>query len=248
MKRYKNETLIDRYITGKLEDTELWEFKTNLSNNPGFAQEVELRKELYSTISNKRKMQLLKTLRNINQEGNTKKVLISSWKFRAIAASIVVLMVVGSTLMSNYIKNNNLSNKDIYNEYFVDEGSLLLTRAAYDMDISSTKAGVILYDNKKYDEAIRLFKATPDNVMTTFYCGLSYMKINDFDNAEKQFIRLIKNKDNIFVDQAEWNLGLSYLANNKVKQAIRIFEKISSENGAYKLQATNILDEINTHS
>jgi hypothetical protein len=39
-------------------------------------------------------------------------------------------------------------------------------------------------------------------------------------------------------------LGLSYLANNKTKQADTIFTKIASGNGAYSSQAVNIIKEL----
>lgn len=246
MKRNDKTLLIDRYITGKLEDTELWEFKTNLEKDANLAREVKLRKEIYNAISNEQKMDLLKTLRNI-RTSRTKHVFninIYSRQVQAFAASIIILLAVGAGLLSNYIGNTHESNYDIYNSYFIDEGSLISNRSDVSTNNSLVETGIILYENKKYNEAISMFDSNPENVLARLYSGLAYMKLEEFNQAEKQFKYIINHHDNILIDQAEWNLGLSYLANNKIKQASNIFAKIASENGAYNKQADDIINEL----
>ncbi len=123
--------LIDSYITGKLEDTELWEFKRSIEQDQSLAREVELRRELYSLIKNDKKMALMKTVSEIsaNQQTRKFKINIYSRQLQALAASVIVLMIIGAGLLSNYMGNSNISNYDIYTEYFIYEGSLLSTRA-----------------------------------------------------------------------------------------------------------------------
>ncbi len=237
--------LIDSYITGKLEDTELWEFKRSIEQDQSLAREVELRRELYSLIKNDKKMALMKTVSEIsaNQQTRKFKINIYSRQLQALAASVIVLMIIGAGLLSNYMGNSNMSNYDIYTEYFIDEGSLLSTRSGIE-NSSSVESGVLMYSSNKYAEAISLFDENPDNLIARLYSGFSYMKLEQFDMAEKQFEYIIKNSDNIFIDQAEWNLGLSCLANNKTEQAGSIFTMISSGNGAYSSQATDIIKEL----
>ncbi len=246
MKQKDKTLLIDRYISGKLEDTELWEFKTNIEKDASLAREVKIRKEIYNTISNDKKMELLKTLNNISAKKQTRffKINIHSRQVQAFAASVIVLMIIGGGLLSNYIGYGNSSNYDIYTEYFIDEGSLLSTRSDVKTSNSLVESGVLLYSDDKYAEAISLFDSNPENVVARLYSGFSYMKLEQFDMAQKQFEYIINHNDNIFIDQAEWNLGLSYLASNKTKQAVKIFTKISSGNGAYRSQAVNVVKEL----
>ena len=246
MKQNDKTLLIDRYITGKLEDTELWEFKTKIEKDASLAREVKLRKEIYDTISNGKKMELLKTLSTISTKKQTRlfRINIHSRQVQAFAAPVIVLIIIGSGLLSNSIQNSNNSNFDMYTEYFIDEGSILSTRSNVETSNSIVESGVILYSNENYEEAISLFNSNPENVTARLYCGFSYMKIENFDEAEKQFKYIINHNDNIFIDQAEWNLGLSYLASNKTKQAVEIFTKISTEDGAYSKQAANISKEL----
>lgn len=246
MKQNDKTMLIDKYITGKLEDTELWEFKTRIEKDANLAREIKLRKEIYDAINNEKKMELMKTLSNIKvrKEKRVLSINIYSRQVQAFAASIIVLFVVGAGLLSNFAGNGIESNYDIYNSYFIDEGSLILNRSDANTSNSLVDSGIKLYDNEKYAEAVSMFDSSPENVLARLYSGLSYMKLEQFNMAEKQFKYIINHHDNIFIDQAEWNLGLSYLANDKTEQASAIFVKIASENGAYNTQANNIIKKL----
>ena len=56
MKEESKANLIERYIQGKLEDTELWEFKADMEKDADLAKEVKMRQEIYSVIKDKNKM------------------------------------------------------------------------------------------------------------------------------------------------------------------------------------------------
>ncbi len=246
MKQNDKTMLIDRYITGKLEDTELWEFKADIEKDASLAREVKLRKEIYNAISNERKMDLLKTLKaiRVRKERRILSINIYSRQVQAFAASIIVLLVVGTGLLSNYVGNSHDSNYDIYNSYFIDEGSLISNRSDVSTNNSLVESGIMLYDNKKYTEAISMFDSNPENVLARLYSGLAYMKLEQFNQAEKQFKYIIVHHDNILIDQAEWNLGLSYLADNQTEQAQEVFARIASKNGAYNKQASSLIKEL----
>ncbi len=244
MEKKDRTILIDKFVTGKLEDTELWEFKADMENDAELAKEVKLRKEIFETISNTKKIELLQTLNNINtkKKNKTFKINIYSRQIQAIAASIIVLMAIGAGLLSNQIGND--LNSNIYNEYFVDEGSLITTRSDHQSDNSIVLEGIRLYDNHEYQMALELLESNPENITARLYTGLTYMKLEMYNNAEEQFNYIINHKDNIFIDQAEWNLGLSYLANEKTEKATEIFAKVSSEDGAYSKRAGDIIKKL----
>lgn len=240
MKEYDKTILIDKYITGKLEDTELWEFKTEIENNAELAREVKIRQEIYNTITNSKKIELLNTLNNLKTEKEKRplKINLYSRQIQAIAASIIILISVGIGILTSEIGND--LNSNIYNEYSVDEGSLIATRTDNKSDNSAVLNGIKLYDNHEYEKALELLEANPDNITARLYSGLSYMKLEMYNKAADQFKYIIRHNDNIFTDQAEWNLGLSYLANDETNKAIDIFAKIASEDGAYSKRASEI--------
>jgi len=244
MKEYNRTILIDKYITGKLEDTELWEFKLDMENDAELKKEVQLRKEIYNTISNSEKIELLKTIQNINtkKERRTLKINIYSRQVQAIAASIIILISIGTGILTNQVGSD--LNSELYTEYCIDEGSLITTRSDKPVDNSAVVDGIKLYDSQEYEKALALLEANPDNVTARLYSGLAYMKLEMFNKAVDQFNYILNHNDNIFIDQAEWNLGLSYLASDKTNKASEIFAKIAAEDGAYSNRASEIIKKL----
>ena len=55
---------------------------------------------------------------------------------------------------------------------------------------------------------------------------------------------IIEDNDNLFVDQAEWYLGLCYLKLNDTEKAIIQFSKISQSNSTYKIRSEEIIKNI----
>lgn len=244
MKEYNKTILIDKYITGKLEDTELWEFKADLENDAELAKEVKMRQEIYNTISNTKKFELLNTLSNLDtkKQRKTRKINLYSRQVQAIAASLVILISLGVGILTGQLGND--LNTQIYNEYSIDEGSLIATRSDGQTDNSTVVDGIKLYDNHEYAKALELLEANPENITARLYSGLAYMKLEMFNDAADQFNYIINHNDNIFIDQAEWNLGLSYLANDKTNKASEIFAKIANEDGAYSQRASEIIKKL----
>ena len=115
MKEESKANLIERYIQGKLEDTELWEFKADMEKDADLAKEVKMRQEIYSVIKDKNKMGLFSTLNSIQTKKKKRvlKINIYSRQVQAIAASIIVFMIVGAGLLAN-IGNNYNSNYNIF--------------------------------------------------------------------------------------------------------------------------------------
>ena len=70
------------------------------------------------------------------------------------------------------------------------------------------------------------------------------MEIKQYDEANKNFKRIIDHKANAFIESAEWYLGLCYLMTNDNLKAREVFEDIASSDGYYKKEARRILKKI----
>eukprot|EP01155_Anaeramoeba_flamelloides_P043643 Anaeramoba_flamelloidesc37405_g1_i1.p1 GENE.c37405_g1_i1~~c37405_g1_i1.p1 ORF type:complete len:249 (-),score=27.86 c37405_g1_i1:600-1346(-) len=245
MKKNDKSLLIDKFVTGKLEDTELWEFKADIDKDPDLAKEVKLRKEIFDAIKDDEKVAFVKTLQNINRESQStpKKRSITRWQLQSIAAAIIVLALIGTGIFTGFFSSDK--NMNLYSAYFVDEGNLLATRTISGFTKDEVKSGIQFYEDQKYDEALSVFNEMPNNLIARLYSGFTYMKTEEFAKAEQQFNYIIDHGDNIFIDQAEWNIGLSYLAQDEIDKAKMMFTNISKRNSAYRDNATNILKEIN---
>ena len=210
--------------------------KTDLTNDARFQQEI------FETIKDERKREIRKTLNQIHYK-NTRKTRISiySWKLQAVAAATVILLISGGLIGDSIL--NKPTNQSLYTEYFNPENSLLSVRSEEAID-SKLKEGMYYYEQGKYSKAIAAFELDPNDLLGKLYTGFSLMKLEKFEQAEFPFIEIVDNKDNLFVDQAEWNLGLCYLRSGKVLKAEQLFAKISTGNTVYNKNASSILQEI----
>ena len=97
----------------------------------------------------------------------------------------------------------------------------------------------------KYKEALALFSKADHNMTVKFYSGISYLEVNELEDAEASFQAVIDNKDNLFIEQAEWYLALCYLKMNMNKDAKILFTEIANSDGFFNNKAQEILKYMN---
>ncbi|MDP4290827.1 MAG: hypothetical protein Q8908_07075, partial [Bacteroidota bacterium] len=64
------------------------------------------------------------------------------------------------------------------------------------------------------------------------------------DKAIHEFKFIIDQKNNLFVENAQWYLALCYLKNNQVEAAKDLFVQISNSSNSHNQEATQILKRI----
>jgi lipopolysaccharide biosynthesis regulator YciM len=70
------------------------------------------------------------------------------------------------------------------------------------------------------------------------------MELKQYDQAIVAFKNIIDQKDNLFIDQAEWNLGLCYVATDNTDQAKQLLTKITNSNTIYNIRAQQLLEDM----
>lgn len=208
----------------------------NLTDDTRFQQ------ELFEAIKDEKKREIRKTLNQIHHK-NTRKTRISiySWKLQAVAAAAVILLVSGG-LIGDFFTSTPIQ-QSLYSEYFTPDNSILSVRSFDAVDLK-LKEGMKYYEQGNYTEAISSFQIEPENLLGRLYTGFSLMKLEKYEKAEAFFVAIIADKDNLLVDQAEWNLGLCYLINEQETEAVELFTKISAGNTVYRKDASKILQEL----
>ena len=242
MKKDAFTSQIDDYLTNSLSGNELLEFEKMIKHDNELAKELHFQEEVFEAIRDERKREIRETLNQIHRKSTNKpRINIYSWKLQAVAAAVVVLLVSGG-LIGNFFANKPI-NETLYSQYFNPESSLLSVRSQGTFN-SKVKEGMYYYEQGKFTEAISVFHSEPNNLLGKLYTGFSFMKLEKFERAESPFIEIIDNKDNLFVDQAEWNLGLCYLKSGKTTKAQSLFARISAGNTVYNKNANKILNEL----
>ena len=133
-----------------------------------------------------------------------------------------------------------VTEEEIYSKNFI-YSNYGVTRGTSDNNITYN------IQIKDYEQAFKLLekKIIHDSTqhMYIFYYSLMAMELGKNNIAQKYFIKLINN-DNIFLDDAQWFLALSYLKTDKEK-AIEEFRKISNDKNHYKRKkAKKILKQL----
>ncbi len=239
----KNKELIEKYLSQEMNAEEMKRFESLLKQDQIFAEELKIQIEILEAIKDTGKRKLRHTLNEVHQSRTKIWMLpIFNTKIRSIAAILIVALVAGGFLVTDYL-TNGVSDKSLYSQYFNPEEALLAVRSI-DGSATPVEDGMKCYQEKSYNEAIESFLDEPDNLLGKLYSGFSLMQLERYEEAEGFFKEVIKDNDNLLIDQAEWNLGLCYMISGKTDDAKEIFMKISTGNTVYNIKALELLTKM----
>lgn len=245
MKTEGRKILIERYLSGDLSNSEQVEFERIRLNDKELDRELRFQEELMEAIRDEKKMYLRKTLNNIHKKSIktfTLPAVALSWKVQSIAATLLVVLMIGGGILLNNVFESP-TNHELYETYFNPESSLLNVRSA-SSNYTSVELGMKYFEQENYNKAIEVFQLDADNLMGKLYTAYSLMHLEEFEQAEMEFDAILLDNDNLFIDQAEWNLGLCYMVSGNAEKADELFSKIASGNTVYNKRALELLTEL----
>jgi|GEM_PF-383269 len=132
------------------------------------------------------------------------------------------VLVAGGACIFKYVR---LSSSSLYSEYYT----------SYEINTSrgnaSRDAIEKAYIAKNWSEVLALFSPGKDRSnKTDFLAGLADLELKRFDDAIAHFEQIIASNSHsggdYFEDEAEYYLAISWLAKDKVNEAMPILEKI----------------------
>ena len=108
---------------------------------------------------------------------------------------------------------------------------------------------VIKFQQKDFRTASVLFKSIlnkdESNIAVWFYYGISNIETQNYENSIKAFNTIIGQNDNLYIEHAEWYLGLCYLKNNQKDKAIDQFAVVASNpENFHQKEAKDILEKL----
>ncbi|MBK7172073.1 MAG: tetratricopeptide repeat protein [Bacteroidales bacterium] len=164
-------------------------------------------------------------------------------KFWYAAASLILLAAIGSTLFFNM--QGSSPNEQLFKEYYSTENLINVTRSG---DANIVEA-VMKFQEGDYTTAEQLFRqildAEPANYSSWFYYGISCMETGHYDLAENAFSTIITEEQNLYVEHAEWYLGLSALKSNQTDRAKEQLQKIAQNpDNIHSRDARKLLAEL----
>lgn len=230
-KSFREKVNFEKQLFLNLNDSE-W----NTSN----AYELPEVKEYEELIKDDTTKKLKQTLAKVNIEYQDKQK--KKTKFRWLyAVAAIITILIGTYMLSIY---NTASHQELYANYVNISDLPSLVHRGKNNKESLIKAQQ-LFEDKKYDETLEILteeiNTVEENKATVYlYVGISQMELNQFDNAEKTFDRLINSK---LLDSPKgtWYKALLFIKQNRKEKAKEILNDIVKSSTNYKSQEASQL-------
>jgi len=247
MNRVKYTEWIDSYVGGELSQEERMKFEAELSVNPDLAKEFHLEQDLSNALAQDDLLDFRAKCLEAQQELNlsekklVKVVHITRKYWYAAASMLLIGLIVGGFLV---FSPGSYSTEKIFKMYYKSDETLV-TRSG---NVNIAEA-LKFFAQGEFQTAQDLFDKIlledPDNFAVIYYSGISNIELKNYNEAIKRFETVINNGDNLYIENAEWYLGLAYLADGDVNKAEGIFNVIVSKTDHYyNSEARSILEKM----
>jgi len=246
-KPFKHSATIEQYLANEMAPPERTAFRKELRSNSELADELKFSQAIDSALMRDDIIDLRrKLIAAINAGRIAKKevpvICINTRKWWYAAASMLVLVAIGATL---YLQTpRNISSDSLFTQYYSSENIIDQTRGEQNI-----VEAVIKFQQKDFKTASVLFKSILDkdnsNIAVWFYYGISNIETQNYKNSIKAFNTIIEQNDNLYIEHAEWYLGLCYLKNNQKNKAIDQFVVVASNpDNFHRQEAKDILEKL----
>lgn len=243
--------LIERHIQNKLTDIEVKQVEELRLHDPSFTQEIELHREIQHALGDKGLRDFKQKIKEADKIYFTSTINTAAQRrvipfYLKIAASIAAVIISVSTIIY-FISNNSAPDKNLFNAYFNPYEAPINFRSADSPDTDNTfNQALTFYNEKNYQRAIPLLTniivTRPDNMLVFLLRGTSYLASGNTTQAESDFNSVIRHRQNMFVEQAKWYLALTYLKQDRRKEAIELLHSL--EHSVYQEKAQKLLSDL----
>lgn len=242
---------IDDYLMNYLEDKGSTEFEEAFGTNNRLKHELDLNAEINEAVLEDDIMNLRNSMSEIiredKQSAKVRQLIPDAFKkspakFIGAAASVAAVISVGALSLSQ----QKVSSSELYQKAYKPYEATGLYRSS--ANISPEIIGVDLYNNRDFNKALEHFQIVlaenPEHPMCNFYAGLSYQEMNKFNKAIESYQKVINEKDNLFIEQAEWYMALAYLKTDEKNKAYKTFNEIIDKKGYYSKDVKEIMKKL----
>jgi tetratricopeptide (TPR) repeat protein len=157
------------------------------------------------------------------------------------AAVLAALVLIGAITL---LPRKNPGTEELISKYYKVYEPPTSQRSAQSATDADFTLALEFYNTHDYDKAAIFFNKVlenkPTDMQTILLKGVSNFEEKKYPEAKLSFVSVIDNKDNLYVDQAQWYLALCYLQTNETEKAKKLFKIIGDENGIYKNDAHKI--------
>jgi hypothetical protein len=239
---------IDNYVDGDMDETGRRNFEAELAINKNLAFEYRLDKDIQDVLSQEDLLDLRAKCFDAQQELNLSsrklaRVVQLTRKYWYAAASVLLIVLITGGLF--LLNPGGYSPEKLFKMYYKSGETIGVSRSGNENMVEALRC----FSRNDFHSAGLLFDKIlindPQNFAVMFYSGISNIELKDYSKASLMFEAIIQNGDNLYIENAEWYLGLSRLAAGKLTEAENSFTKIAhSPDHYYAKDAKSILGKI----
>jgi len=233
---------IERYLSGMMDkNEELW-LKAELNGNSELTREFELRQRTNKILSDMSVIELRGKLEAIEM----KRRIVTPVHRTTIRAARIAAAVAGAVIISSavYFPNRNISPERLYNQHFKSYEVITYSRSANAVTNALFASAMEAIRSKNYDQAIsylnQIVKTDQANIESSFMLGVANMEVKNFSEAETIFKKVLAQNDNLFIEDANWYLGLCYMVTEEKEKALKQFEYIADTKSKYSKESRKL--------
>jgi tetratricopeptide (TPR) repeat protein len=238
---------IERFIADEMNEAEKQWFLKELDGNQGLREEVALRERTDKVLKSHDVIRLRNKLSEIENSRSMPIPTKTTGKRLpiSIAAALAGLIIISSI---TFFGTKHLTNDEILNQYYKSYDGGSISRSSQAATNSDYSTGMEYYNIHDYKNAALYFSKVlyvdPENMESTMFYGTSSFEVNNYPEAQRSFIKVIDNNNNLFMEDAEWYLALCYVRTNDIKKASDELKAIKNSKSIYSKNAAKMLRQI----
>jgi tetratricopeptide (TPR) repeat protein len=232
-----------------MDQNEILGFEELLASDIGIKQDYELSMEINNSILEEDVIALRETMEYMyNDEIVIKRTptIFSQKKFYYAAASMALLIATGGLIQR--IASPDMDSSEVFEKYYTPY-EITVTHRSGNTEVDRLLLNAFeKYEEKNYEQALVLFEEVletrKNDMALNLYSGISYMEEEKYQKAKTSFDNIISDKDNLFIEQAKWYLGMCYLKTENTEKAEFVLKEIIKEESYYKDVAVKVLKDL----
>jgi tetratricopeptide (TPR) repeat protein len=250
MEKMHDDELAERYVLGDLNPGEKEQFEHEMNLRPELKKQVDLLNGISAAILDQ---DLIEFRTMVKEESAEYKVSRKGQRVRRLLvrasfAAATIVLVAATFFVLSVQGNKAASSVKVFSEFYNPYSSGLVSRSSSENGDELYSQAIRQYGAMLYKSASASFEEilakNPDNNGALFFSGMTYMELKDYKKAALRFNTVLINGNSLYVQQAEWYMGLSLLAVNDRKNALLHFRNLATGAGYYYSKAKLVLKEL----
>lgn len=245
----EQESLIERYINGQMDEPERIHFEKRLKSDPVLARKTSSYRNSFSNPFYLGSHKLKHGIIAVSEKSAriSKKIANLKHKKNLMKGIGLVLVVSIISLMLFFVLDKNPDYSELYNQYYKKS---IIIHPILQEDGLKDVPGIAHYQNRDFGRAIPALEkeiiSTPGDAKLYLYLGLAYLESDVYDKAKLNFEKAEKLSEGKYRDAALWYLSLTQVKLNQIQEAKRHLIALINQSGEspYKQKAKLLLYEL----